>query len=171
MAAARELGQPSWEYGGSDRALVTTGRQVPGRHIWAVTAAGTWAALAGAAFIGGVGFILIQGAALCDHRSSALSDWILCRSRRSAAGGSLFDSWLVLRECHLHLPTCGLTTERTVHGCGAQTQLLRVDAGSITIGQLRGLALGALLAAATFAVLRALSLEGRHCDRLRERYA
>jgi uncharacterized protein (TIGR00297 family) len=107
--------------------LLTTGRPVPVGTSGGVTAEGFAAALAGAAFIGVTGFVLIQAAARLTTGAWLLSDWIVIPL--AAVGGflgSAFDSLLGATVQAIYVcDPCGVETERTLHRCGRPTRLIR----------------------------------------------
>jgi uncharacterized protein (TIGR00297 family) len=107
--------------------LLITGRPVPVGTSGGVTAAGFAAALAGAAFIGVVGFLLIQAAAKLTTGAWLLSDWaVILVAVVSGFLGSVFDSLLGATVQAIYMcDGCGVETERTVHRCGQPTRLLR----------------------------------------------
>jgi len=107
--------------------LLTTGRPVPVGTSGGVTAAGFAAALAGAAFIGAIGFVLIQAAARLSMGVWLLSDWVVVLAAAvSGVLGSTFDSLLGATVQAIYVcDQCGVETERTVHRCGQRTRLLR----------------------------------------------
>ena len=107
--------------------LITTGRQVPAGTSGGVTAQGMFASLAGAAFIGLVAFVLVQGAAIVTTGSWLLSDWILLPvAAVSGFGGCLADSLMgATVQAIYRCPVCQVETERTVHRCGQPAQLIR----------------------------------------------
>jgi len=92
-----------------------------------VTAAGFAAALAGAAFIGGVGFVLVQAAARVTTGAWLLSDWIIVPvAAVSGFLGAACDSLLGATVQAIYIcDQCGVETERTVHRCGQPTRLSR----------------------------------------------
>jgi len=107
--------------------LLTTRRLVPVGTSGGVTMAGFAAALAGAAFIGTVGFVLIQVAARLTMGDWLLSDWIVILvAAVSGFLGSAFDSLLGATVQAIYVcDQCGVETERTVHRCGQPTRLCR----------------------------------------------
>ncbi len=107
--------------------LVTTGRTVPVGTSGGVTAAGTLAALAGAAFIGITGFLLIQAAARLTTGAWLLNDWIVIPiAAASGWVGAMADSMLgATAQAIYTCDRCGVETERTTHRCGAATRLTR----------------------------------------------
>jgi uncharacterized protein (TIGR00297 family) len=107
--------------------LLTTGRPVPVGASGGVTVAGFAAALAGAAFIGAVGFVLIQAAARLTMGAWLLSDWVVILvAAVSGFLGSAFDSLLGATVQAIYIcDQCGVETERTVHRCGQPTRLMR----------------------------------------------
>ena len=107
--------------------LITTGRPVPVGTSGGVTVAGFAAALAGAAFIGAVGFVLIQAAAKLTLGAWLLSDWIVIPvAAVSGFLGAAFDSLLGATVQAIYIcDQCGVETERTVHRCGQPIRLLR----------------------------------------------
>ena len=106
--------------------LLTTGRPVPVGTSGGVTGAGFAAALAGAAFIGAVGFVLIQVAARLTMGVWLLSDWVVILvAAVSGFLGSTFDSLLGATVQAIYIcDQCGVETERTVHRCGQATRLI-----------------------------------------------
>jgi uncharacterized protein (TIGR00297 family) len=101
--------------------LITTGRKVERGTSGGITLAGTLAALAGAALIGGMAaFFPVQGEA---------SKTLLLAGVVSLSGlaGSLVDSWLgATVQAMYYCPTCSKETERyPVHTCGTPTQASR----------------------------------------------
>ncbi len=92
-----------------------------------VTLAGTVAALAGGLFIGLVGFILTQGAALLTLGAFLPGEWILLPV--AAAGGlagSFFDSYLgATVQAIYYCPRCSTETESEIHRCGQRTRQVR----------------------------------------------
>lgn len=107
--------------------LITTGRSVPTGTSGGVTLPGTLAALAGAAFIGLTGFVLIQLAARATTGAWLLSDWIVIPvAAVSGLAGALFDSLLGATVQAIYVcDRCGVETERTVHRCGQATRRVR----------------------------------------------
>ena len=107
--------------------LLTTGRLVPVGTSGGVTVAGFAAALAGATFIGAIGFVLIQAAARLTTGAWLLSDWIVVPvAAASGFLGSAFDSLLGATVQAIYVcDQCGVETERTVHRCGQPTRLIR----------------------------------------------
>jgi uncharacterized protein (TIGR00297 family) len=107
--------------------LLTTGHPVPVGTSGGVTVAGFAAALAGAAFIGTVGFVLIQAAARVTTGAWLLSDWVVIPvAAVSGFLGSAFDSLLGATVQAIYIcDQCGVETERTVHRCGQPTRLMR----------------------------------------------
>jgi uncharacterized protein (TIGR00297 family) len=107
--------------------LITTGRHVAVGASGGVTLQGTLAALAGAAFIGVVGFVLIQGAALATLGRWLLQDWIVIPiAAVSGLLGALFDSVLgATVQAMYRCDACRVETERTVHTCGRPARPLR----------------------------------------------
>jgi uncharacterized protein (TIGR00297 family) len=107
--------------------LLTTGRPVPIGTSGGVTAEGFAAALAGATFIGAVGFVLIQAAARLSTGAWLLSDWIVILvAALSGFVGSAFDSLLGATVQAMYVcDQCGVETERTVHRCGQPTRQIR----------------------------------------------
>jgi uncharacterized protein (TIGR00297 family) len=107
--------------------LLTTGRLVPVGTSGGVTVAGFAAALAGAAFIGTVGFVLIQVAARLTMGVWLPSDWIVILvAAVSGFLGSAFDSLLGATVQAIYVcDQCGVETERTIHRCGQPTRLFR----------------------------------------------
>jgi uncharacterized protein (TIGR00297 family) len=107
--------------------LLTTGRTVPVGTSGGVTAAGFAAALAGATFIGAIGFVLIQVAARLTLGAWLPGDWVVILA--AAVGGflgSAFDSLLGATVQAIYTcDRCGLETERTVHRCGQPTRQIR----------------------------------------------
>jgi uncharacterized protein (TIGR00297 family) len=107
--------------------LLTTGRPVPAGTSGGVTAEGFLAALAGAAFIGAAGFLLIQIAARLTTGAWLLSDWVVIPvAALCGLAGATFDSLLgatvqAIYRCN----RCEAETERTVHRCGQPTRLIR----------------------------------------------
>jgi uncharacterized protein (TIGR00297 family) len=120
---ATELGVLS---AGSPR-LIIGGRPAVAGTSGAVTLEGTLAAAAGAAFIGGVAFVLIQGAAILTSGHWLFSDWLLIPvATVSGLAGSLFDSLLGASVQAIYVcPACGVETERTRHRCGQPTRHVR----------------------------------------------
>jgi uncharacterized protein (TIGR00297 family) len=107
--------------------LVTTGRPaVPGTS-GAITPEGTLAAAAGAAFIGCVAFLLVQGAALLTTGRWLLGDWLLVPVVTACGlAGSLFDSLLGASVQAIYVcPSCGVETELPLHRCGTATRRMR----------------------------------------------
>jgi uncharacterized protein (TIGR00297 family) len=107
--------------------LLTTGRPVPVGTSGGVTAAGFAAALAGATFIGAVGFVLVQAASRVTTGVWLLSDWIIVPvAAVSGFLGSACDSLLGATVQAIYVcDQCGVETERTVHRCGLPTRLSR----------------------------------------------
>ena len=107
--------------------LLTTGRPVPVGTSGGVTAAGFAAALAGATFIGAVGFLLVQVAARVTTGAWLLSDWIIVPvAAISGFLGSACDSLLGATVQAIYVcDQCGVETERIVHRCGQPTRLSR----------------------------------------------
>jgi uncharacterized protein (TIGR00297 family) len=107
--------------------LLTTGRPVPVGTSGGVTAAGFVAALAGATFIGAVGFLLVQVAARVTTGAWLLSDWIIVPvAAISGFLGSACDSLLGATVQAIYVcDQCGVETERIVHRCGQPTRLSR----------------------------------------------
>jgi uncharacterized protein (TIGR00297 family) len=107
--------------------LLTTGRPVPVGTSGGVTALGFAAALAGATFIGAVGFVLVQAAARVTTGAWLLSDWIIVPvAAVSGFVGSVCDSLLGATIQAIYIcDQCGVETERTVHRCGQPTRLSR----------------------------------------------
>jgi uncharacterized protein (TIGR00297 family) len=107
--------------------LLTTGRPVPVGTSGGVTAAGFAAALAGATFIGAVGFVLVQAASRVTTGVWLLSDWIIVPvAAVSGFLGSACDSLLGATVQAIYVcDQCGVETERTVHRCGLPTRLNR----------------------------------------------
>jgi uncharacterized protein (TIGR00297 family) len=107
--------------------LLTTGRPVPIGTSGGVTVEGFAAALAGATFIGAVGFVLIQVAARVTTGAWLLSDWIVIPvAAVSGFLGSAFDSLLGATVQAIYVcDQCGVETERTVHRCGRPTRQSR----------------------------------------------
>jgi len=107
--------------------LITTGRLVQVGTSGGVTAEGFAAALAGATFIGAVGFVLIQAAARVTMGAWLLGDWIVVLV--AAVGGflgSAFDSLLGATVQAIYAcDQCSVETERTLHRCGQPTRLIR----------------------------------------------
>jgi uncharacterized protein (TIGR00297 family) len=107
--------------------LLTTGRPVPIGTSGGVTAEGFAAALAGATFIGAVGFVLIQAAARLTTGAWLLNDWIVIPvAAVSGFLGAAFDSLLGATVQAIYTcDRCGVETERTVHRCGQPTRQIR----------------------------------------------
>ncbi len=107
--------------------LVTTRRPVQVGTSGGVTVEGFAAALAGAAFIGAVGFVLIQAAARLTMGVWLLSDWVVVLvAAVSGFLGSAFDSLLGATVQAIYIcDECGVETERTRHRCGKPTRLIR----------------------------------------------
>jgi uncharacterized membrane protein len=83
--------------------------------------------LAGASFIGAVGFVLVQAAAKVTTGAWLLSDWIIVPvAAISGFLGSACDSLLGATVQAIYMcDQCGVETERTVHRCGQPTRLSR----------------------------------------------
>jgi uncharacterized protein (TIGR00297 family) len=107
--------------------LISTGRAVPTGTSGGVTGLGLVAALAGAAFIGLVAFILVQGAAQATLGAWLLQDWVLIPvAAISGLGGALFDSLLGATVQSIYFcDACGRETEQAIHRCGHPAHLLR----------------------------------------------
>ncbi len=107
--------------------LLTTGHPVQVGTSGGVTLEGFAAALAGATFIGAVGFVLIQVAARLTMGAWLLSDWVVVLvAAISGFLGSAFDSLLGATVQAIYTcDQCGVETERTVHRCGQPTRLIR----------------------------------------------
>lgn len=137
--------------------LITNGRPVPPGTSGGVTEAGTIAALAGAAFIGVVGFFLVQIAAWATTDAFLLRDWpIVPVAAVSGLAGALFDSLLgATVQAMYRCPQCDLETERRVHRCGQATRHVRglrwLDNDWVNfLASVAGAALAALLGALIF---------------------
>jgi uncharacterized protein (TIGR00297 family) len=133
--------------------IVTTGATARRGTSGAVTPGGTAAALAGAAFIGLVAFVLVQGAAWVTLGQWLLSDWILIPvAAVSGFAGSLVDSFLgATVQASYQCPRCGVTTEHRVHRCGQPTRLERglswLDNDAVNLAaSVTGASIGALMA-------------------------
>jgi len=107
--------------------LLTTGRTVQVGTSGGVTVEGFAAALAGATFIGAVGFVLIQVAARLTMGAWLLSDWVVVLvAAVSGFLGSTFDSLLGATVQAIYTcDQCGVETESTIHRCGQSTRLIR----------------------------------------------
>jgi uncharacterized protein (TIGR00297 family) len=107
--------------------LITTGRPVPVGTSGGVTVEGFAAALAGATFIGVVGFALIQIAARLTTGAWLWSDWVVIPvAAIGGVAGATFDSLLGATVQGIYrCDRCGVETERTLHRCGQPTHLVR----------------------------------------------
>lgn len=96
--------------------LITTGRVAPVGTSGGITLWGIIASIAGALTMGGVAWLLLEGA--------VTSIFLLAFS--SGLLGSLFDSVLGATLQGIYLcPRCGVETERVFHRCGYQTTHIR----------------------------------------------
>ena len=106
---------------------ITTGEPVPPGTSGAVSTLGTAAALAGALLIG----LAAQGLHLISRGGSGVGTaaWVFWLPLIAGIGGltgSLFDSLLGGTVQGIYwCATCNSETERTLHGCGTATSLLR----------------------------------------------
>ena len=107
--------------------LITSGHPVEVGTSGGVTVEGFAASLAGAMFIGVVGFVLIQAAARATTGAWLLSDWVVVLvAAISGFLGSAFDSLLgATAQAIYYCDKCGVETERTRHRCGEPTRLIR----------------------------------------------
>lgn len=107
--------------------LITSGRPVPAGTSGGVTLWGTAAALGGGVFIGVVGFVLIQVAALATLGRPLPADWIVIPvAAVSGLAGALFDSLLgATLQAMYYCDRCSVETERKQHVCGAATRHVR----------------------------------------------
>ncbi len=102
--------------------LLTTGRRVEVGTSGGVTWWGTGASLAGALLIGLLGGL----AALLDGRGWGATGALLLAAVAGGMGGSLLDSLLGATVQAIYwCETCQKETERRVHRCDTETQLLR----------------------------------------------
>lgn len=103
--------------------LITTGARVAPGVSGGVTLAGTLAALAGAAFIGGIAALLPGW----DLAALAAPGWAWVAIAAAAGlAGALFDSLLgATLQATYWCPACEKQTEQPVHRCGQTTQLVR----------------------------------------------
>lgn len=96
--------------------LITTGKVVPVGTSGGVTLWGIMASIGGALAMGGVAWLLLEGAATS----------ILLLASSSGLLGSLFDSLLGATLQGVYLcPRCQVETEKVVHRCGCQTTRMR----------------------------------------------
>lgn len=107
--------------------LITTGRPAAPGTSGAITRYGTLAALTGAAFVGVMAFLLIQGASLVTRGELLLADLpIVVIAAAAGLIGSLFDSLLGASVQRIFwCDHCEKETERQVHSCGVRTRPLR----------------------------------------------
>jgi uncharacterized protein (TIGR00297 family) len=107
--------------------LITTGRPVAPGTSGAITRYGTLAALTGAAFVGVIAFLFIQGASLATRGELLLADLpIVVIAAAAGLVGSLFDSLLGASVQRIFwCDHCEKETERQVHSCGVRTRPLR----------------------------------------------
>ncbi len=107
--------------------LITTGEPVPVGTSGGVSALGMAATVAGGFFIGLAMFLLRELALVATGNPLAWSDfWIIVVGGVGGLAGSLFDSLLGatlqgIRYCD----RCAKETEKTRHGCGQATRLMR----------------------------------------------
>ena len=103
--------------------LITTGWPVLAGTSGGLTAAGTLAALGGAALIG----LVAAGFGLAAGQPGGAAAWLLLVAALAGLLGSLFDSLLgATVQAIYYCDACGKETERhPLHGCGAPTRRLR----------------------------------------------
>jgi uncharacterized protein (TIGR00297 family) len=107
--------------------LITNGQPVPVGTSGGVTAVGFLAALAGATFIGAVGFVLVEIASLATTGAWLAGEWLLIPvAAVSGMAGATFDSLLgATVQAIYRCDACGVETERKVHRCGTATRQVR----------------------------------------------
>lgn len=107
--------------------LITTGEPVPVGTSGGVSVLGTAATVAGSFFIGLVMFFL-HGLALVATGGSwgGLDPWLILMGGAGGLAGSLFDSLLgATLQGIYYCVRCAKETEKTRHGCGQVTRLVR----------------------------------------------
>ncbi|UCC64457.1 MAG: DUF92 domain-containing protein [Anaerolineae bacterium] len=107
--------------------LITTRQPVPVGTSGGVSVLGTVATVAGGLFIGLVMFLLHGLATLVRRHRVGWSDlWIVVVGLAGGLAGSLFDSLLgATVQGMYYCDRCAKETEKTRHGCGQATQLVR----------------------------------------------
>lgn len=107
--------------------LITTGEPVPVGTSGGVSVLGTAATVAGGLFVGLVMFLLYELASIATDGHLAWIDlWLVVVGGVGGVAGSLFDSLLgATRQGIYYCTRCAKETEKTRHGCGQVTRLVR----------------------------------------------
>jgi uncharacterized protein (TIGR00297 family) len=107
--------------------LITTGRETAPGTAGGITRLGSWAAVAGALLIGTVATVLAQVHSLVNSAGwSSEAVWLSGLAVVGGLTGSMFDSLLgATVQGIYYCDHCRKETERTMHGCGHATRLVR----------------------------------------------